>query len=98
MISLIRPVITVSFQMFKDIGTEQETDHDPHGEAASSLSSPCFAQADARAGVGYGLATFQTPLTPSPVLSPGLVSLVHRYSGLPLYAHCLAPSSRVTIE
>ena len=29
----------------------------------------------------YGFAVFQTPLTPSPVLSPGFVSFTHKYSG-----------------
>lgn len=43
----------------------------------------------------YGLATFQTLFTPSPVLSPGFASFTHAYSGLPLSAHCLPPSSRV---
>src|SRR5512132_1738887 len=34
---------------------------------------------------------------PSPVLSPAFWSLIQVYRGLPLYAHCLLPSSRVTI-
>ena len=45
----------------------------------------------------YGFAVFQTPLTPSPVLSPGFESFTHKYSGWPLYAHCFDPSSRVMI-
>ncbi len=58
-------------------------------------------RATARARGGRGAqdsATCQTLLKPSPVLSPGLVSLAQIYSGLPLYAHCLAPSSRVMID
>src|ERR1035437_2099306 len=41
-----------------------------------------------------GLATCHTLLNPSPVLSPGLLSLNQKYSGLPLKAHCFLPSSR----
>ncbi len=43
-----------------------------------------------------GFATRHTPLKPSPVRSPGFWSLTQKYSGLPLYAHCLPPSSRIT--
>ncbi len=40
----------------------------------------------------------QTLLKPSPVTSPGLASLEYAYSGLPLWAHCFPPSSRVTMD
>ena len=32
----------------------------------------------------HGLAMCHTPPTPSPVVSPALVSLIHKYSGWPL--------------
>jgi len=44
-----------------------------------------------------GLAAFHTWFTPSPVLSPGLVSLIQLYKGLLMAAHCFAPSSRTTM-
>src|SRR5664279_5395877 len=43
------------------------------------------------------LAVCQTLLKPSPVLSPGFASFDHVYTGLPLYAHCFVPSSRVIV-
>ena len=36
------------------------------------------------AGRAYGLARFQLPPTPSPVMSPGLLSLTQVYSAWPL--------------
>ena len=47
-------------------------------------------------GHRQSLAVCHTLFTLSPVLSPGFASFAHVYSGLPLYAHCLPPSSRVT--
>src|SRR5215475_6210338 len=94
-----RPLERVLYEI---IGRVRVTDErprvapQPRDMARDLLRAHLLAPASSRP-CGHGRATRHRLSTPSPVRSPGIASLLQRYSGLPLYAHCFVPSSRATI-